>query len=387
MKEPFIFLSLSILFYSCQPDAKMDERELIFSQLYNDDQIQSEFFEVNSQRDTTLFSKNGTTIKLYSQSFVTKDSVLFSGSITLELKEAFKPIDYVLGNLTTNTNGQLLTSGGMIYLQAEADGKELGLKEGSEIGFFVPTVSVDESMMVYNGSRDSNQLMNWESPEPILNSKLRTLEESYITITYGYLGDLNKSNEAFLAWLWKPERKEGDETTIDSVPISIVEIAKDFVSLRENEDGLFIPDVITNKGQNGFLEDYNTNYIFSVKNLGWANIDKLFSNPAAEEVEMLTTISNHQDFGHVFTTLLLPEQNMYIPGYQKKDNSYGYTHNDFENLILPIGSKGHVLATAYKDGKPYFKLEPLTIGRNMNLSFQLTETTPEELKKLLEESI
>ena len=386
----FITTAISILLASCQNEPKRDfnkEKERIFSDIYNDSQITSEFFEINSISDTTLKTKNGTTIKIYANSFLNADSTSFSGNYKLEIKEAYKPIDFVLGNLMTISNNQNLSSGGMIYVNAKVDESNLILKNGSEIGFFVPTDFLDEEMMIYSGSRDTNQIINWESPEPILNSKLRTLEQQYITITYQYFGKFNSEDKVFQDWLWEPDRKVGDRTKVDTVQVKVIEIAKDFVSLRESESGLFIPDVISNKGQNGFVEDYNTSYIFSVKKLGWANIDKLFSDPKSEEVEMLAQIDNQNEFGFVFTSLLLPEQNMYIPGYQKKDNSYCFTHNDNEKLVLPIGSKAFLLATAYKDDKPFFKINKITIEKNMKFNFALDETTAEELKKALNENI
>ncbi len=391
MKQIYFFtVAISIFLTSCQYEKKRDfnkEKEKIFSIIYNDSQIKSEFFEINSIKDNTLKTKNGTIIKIYANSFMNADSTNFSGSIKLEVKEAYKPLDFVRGNLLTKRNNQLLSSGGMIYLNAQAKGENLNLKKGSEIGFLVPTRSVDEEMMIFTGNRDTSQIMNWESPEPILNSKLRTLEQQYITIFYSYYSEFNTNDEAFLDWLWEPNRKVGDKTKVGTVQVEVEKIIKDFVSLRESKNGLFIPDVISSKGQNGFVQDYNTSYIFRVKKMGWANIDKLFNDPKSEEVKMLAQIDNQNEFGFVFTSLLLPEQNMYISGYQKKDKSYGFTDEDAEKLILPVGSKAFLLATAYKDDKPYFKIKKITIERNMQFNFELEETTPEELNKLLIENI
>lgn len=169
--------------------------------------------------------------------------------------------------------------------------------------------------------------------------------------------------------------------------MTVIDITKDFVTLRETESGLFIPDVITNKGQNGFVEDFNTSYIFSVKKLGWANIDKLFDNPNSDNVEMLAKIDNENDFDYVFTSLILPNEKMYIPGYQKQNNSFGFTHNDEEKLILPKGSEATLMATAYKDDKPYFNLKQFVIEKNINFSFSLNETNAEDLKEIIEEKI
>ena len=105
----FITTAISFLLTSCQNEPKRDfnkEKERIFSDIYNDSQISSEFFEINSISDTTLKTKNGTTIKIYANSFLNTDSTSFSGNYTLEIKEAYKPVDFVLGNLMTINNYQ-----------------------------------------------------------------------------------------------------------------------------------------------------------------------------------------------------------------------------------------------------------------------------------------
>ena len=391
-----IFSALLLIFLSaCQNEKNTDEstdnsefqKEFIFSELYSDSQLESQSFTINNLRDTSLTTKNGAIVKVYANSFVATDSIENRTNVEIEIKEAFKPSDFVLGNLFTQNNSRNLQSGGMVFISAKADSKELKLREGSEIGFIVPTDSLDEKMMIYQGERDSSEFMNWDSPESILNSRLRTLERSYVTITYQHSNDLNSNDAELSDWLWEVNRQIGDKTIVKDVKVTVIDIAKDFVSLRETESGLFIPDVITNKGQNGFVEDFNTSYIFSVKKLGWANIDKLFDNPNSDKVEMLAKIDNENEFDYVFTSLILPNEKMYIPGYQKQDNSFGFTHNDEEKLILPIGSEATIMATAYKDDKPYFNLKKIVIEKNMNFSFSLNETNAEALKKTIEEKI
>ena len=390
----FFVLTLTILF-ACQNENTKDglidnsefQKEIIFSELYSDSQLASQFFTINNLKDTSLITRNGMIVKVYANSFVVKDSIENWTNVEVEIKEAFKPSDFVLGNLFTQSNFQNLQSDGMVFITAKANSEELELREGSEIGFIVPTDSLDKKMMIYEGKRDSSEFVNWNFPEPILNSRLKTLERSYITITYQCEGYFDSNDSKFNEWIQKFDRQIGDELIIEDAEVKIIDIAKNFATLRETENGLFIPDLITKKGQNGFVEDFNTSYIFTVNKLGWANIDKLFDNPNSESVEMLTKIDNENDFDYVFTSLILRNEKMYLPGYQKKDNSFGFTHNDNENLILPIGSEATIMATAYKDDKPYFNFNHFVIEKNMNFSFSLYETNTEDLKRTIEENI
>lgn len=388
MKNILIIIILVIGFSSCQSEKEKiieGNQDIIFTEIYGDSQIQSQFFEIDSNRDTTLIGQYGTRIRIYKNSFEsTNDTISIQPKIQIEVKEAFQSIDFVLGNLTTTSNGKLLESGGMIFINAKSNGEEIQLKEDSEIGVIVPTEELDKNMMIFSGVRDSSKI-DWKQPESILNQQIKTLEESYITITYQYVGDLENINVR--DWLWESDRKIGDKKIFNGIPVEVIAITRNTVALKESGNGLFIPEVITKKGQNGFVEDFNTNYIFRLRKLGWSNIDKFFNDPEAEEVQMIANVNNQDKFGYVFTSLILPERNMFIPGYQKIDNTFGFSHNDSEQLILPIGTEGILMATAYKDEKPYFNLKKFTIGKELNLTFDLLETTKEKLKKSLEESI
>lgn len=391
MRNPISIGIIFLLVSSCgdilDPTSFSESRDNLFIGTYNDDQIQSEGFDINPDRDTLIICERGTKIRLYANSFQTASGDDISLNIDLEVKEVFDPADFVLGNLTTTSGSEILMSGGMIYVNATSNGEQLILKDKSEIGVIVPTATLDPEMMIFQGER-SNSMMNWQQPEQLLNTQLRTLEQAFIVITYQYSGgDIDTNNVEFSEWLWKAQRKVGDEITISEIDIKVVDISRDIVSLEESTNGLFIPEVITTKGQNGFVEDYNSSYIFSLKKLGWANIDKLLDDPNAEDVNMLVQAENHGEFDYVFTSLILPQYNIYIPGYEKRNETYGFSQNDSESTILPIGAKAFVMATAYKGDRPFFAIEELMIKSNMTVSLQLLETTPEGLKKQIEENI
>ena len=172
MKNILIIIILAIGFSSCQSEKERiieGNQDIIFSDIYGDSQIQSQFFEINSERDTTLISQNGTKIRIYKNSFdLVNDSIKIQSKIQIEVKEAFQPIDFVIGNLTTTSNGQFLESGGMLFIGAKSNRKELRLKEDKEIGIITPTEELDKSMMIFSGVRDS-------STGSVLNQLLLTL--------------------------------------------------------------------------------------------------------------------------------------------------------------------------------------------------------------------
>lgn len=393
----YLILVLNAVIIGCQSPSNISEDEQdpeqakidLFNKVYSDNNLKSQLFTINNDRDTSIVTENGTIYRIYNNSFVLSNNATAPSNIEIEIKEALSPVDFVMANLTTTSDGEILESGGMVYINATANDQQLQIAEGKEIGVMLPDDSILDGMSIYEGEKTDNRI-NWAAPEPVLNSKLKSLERSFTTVTYYHHGDETASTEEHKKvddWLWLSGRKAGDEVTIGQSKIEVLSFSTNVVSLKESSNGVFTQDVIINKGQNGFVEDFNTSYIFSVKKLGWANIDRLFSDPKSEEVDILVSIDNNNEFGYVFTSLILPDHNMYIPGYQKKDENYNFTHNDTEKMILPIGAKATILATAYKDDKPYFCIKNITITKDFDLSMSLKPIKLEDLKKELERQI
>tara|TARA_B100000683_G_scaffold40084_1_gene35453 strand:- start:417 stop:1538 length:1122 start_codon:yes stop_codon:yes gene_type:complete len=370
-------------FYACNFQLKPD----VLSKVYNEDNLQSQIYTIDSEKDTTLVGEQGTIVKIYANSFYSTDSTLDLSNIEIELKEAIKPSDFVLANLTTTSRNKMLQSGGMVFLDAKVNGKRLKVKSDAEIGVILPAVAVDKDMEIFKGYRFIDGSMVWsESYNRVLNSELQNYERSFITITYSCQID-SLPDSLLNAYLFQPEREVGDKTIIQGYNVEVVKIEKNLVALRESVNGLFIPDVITNKGRNGYVRDFNTSYIFSSSRLGWTNIDKFFDDPNAQEIDMVVDVTNQHDFDYVFTSMLLPELNSYISGYQKNDNTYGFTESDNEKMMLPTGIEATIMATAYRDDVPYFSMKKVIIDKSLNVQLSLSETTPEALKSTIETEI
>ena len=379
-------LGFIIVFSSCseKQNTSAETKAKIFAELFGQEAIESEFFKINTKTDTLLTSRAGTKYRIYANSFAIAptDSTQY---IQLEIKEAFKPLEFVMGNLTTRSNGKILSSDGMLFINAYINNKSVPLKDGKEIGIIVPTLALDEEMQLFEGVQDSTSI-NWINEQNLLNKKLKKLEKSYRTITYQFDYIAEFDHPDFTKWLWSRKRKIGDKITFQEANVEILAISTDSVKLQESQNGLFIPEVITKKGENGFVEDFNTSYLFTVKKLGWANIDKFYNDPNAEEVALDLKVKN-EDFSYVFTSLLLPNKNIYINGYQKMDGTYGFTQRDEEALILSIGEKAYILATAYLKDTPYFDLIEFEIKTTNNITLELKQTTAKELKHNLAKQI
>lgn len=384
-----IFLTLVAALGSCKSNNRKDSETQSTTQekILNTEKLQSQTFTISSDRDTVIKGKSGTVLRIYKNTFVDKDGKQLKGNIEVELKEALTANDIILSGLTTTSNGQLLETGGMIYLNATAHGQQLEIASDKFIGTIIPSNKMKKGMKLFEGELDSSG-MNWKNPKKILNDKLiaQNLAKEHLIVSDSV----------------KVVIKEGTKSEIDAIldyvksdtskPENPKPIRKKIKAVKQQEiakaeDDIFLNEINNEKGTNLFLEDNQSSYIFSLKNLGWANIDMLYQDPRTKEVEFITDITNAKEFKTIYVTLIVTNQSMYIPGYQRKDGTFSFTHDDEEEVRLPIGETATILATTYKEGKPYYSIKTIKISEKQKVEIKLEETTEDKLKDILTKRI
>lgn len=141
------------------------------------------------------------------------------------------------------------------------------------------------------------------------------------------------------------------------------------------------------KGINLYSIDENVNYIFQQKMLGWANIDRFYKDKRIESINQVITIDEDFKKDNVYMILLFAQQNVLIRGYEKKDGTYGFSHNDAEPTNLPVGEEAIILATTYRNNIPYFAFQKIMVAPKQNINLSLKETTKLKLEAYLKENI
>lgn len=124
----------------------------------NPGNIPSWTFTVDPNTDTIIKTPKGASIK------ITKGT--FGEKTILEVKEAYTMQDMLLGGLITESNGQPLSSGGMIYINSENNLPVTLLKP---ITLSLPTSYVDSVMKIYKSNDDS---INWQLVDTIPNNSI-----------------------------------------------------------------------------------------------------------------------------------------------------------------------------------------------------------------------
>lgn len=380
--------TLAILLTSC--NKSKENATDIFTKVYLVDNILTQTFSIDPSIDNIITGSNGTKIRINRNTFIDSSGNQVSGMIEIHLKEVLTTPDMVLGNLTTTFNGMPLETGGMLFIDAISENQKLSIAGNKSIQVALPSDSTLTNMSLFEGVQDSLSI-RWTAPEALMNPTVDSaglslsLFEKTTNIMYSINGfenpedypDSIRTEVGRIAW--KGDGLKISKDSIFKIGNYTINFYKQNRLLKWNE--VFIVE----KGENSFHVDKNTQYIFSLKKLGWANIDRLLDDPRTKEVELITSIENQSDFKFIYVSLVT--QSMYLPGYQKKDNTFCFSHNDEEKQELPVGEIATIIATAYKNDKPFFAIQKITITEKQIITFKLEETTVDKLKADLKEKI
>jgi cytochrome c2 len=132
--------------------------------------IKADEYVISIDRDTTLVTINGALLKIPKGSLSTDNG----STVTLEIKEAYSLEQMMKGGLDTKANGELLSSGGMIYINAKA-GQNVTIKQAIQVA--IPTDHLRDSMQLFKGEKDQAGNINWTSPKKLpVNKQLSAIQ-------------------------------------------------------------------------------------------------------------------------------------------------------------------------------------------------------------------
>ncbi len=141
LSKPLLILTiLTLLFASCSNDIFEHKKDVTVNSLEealtNLSQT-AQTFQIDPTEEIMLKGDKGTAVYIPANAFHFSDGTTPTGSVNIELKECYSLTDMVANNLNTMSEHGILETGGMIYVNATADGKELSVKEGKAfvIGF------------------------------------------------------------------------------------------------------------------------------------------------------------------------------------------------------------------------------------------------------------
>ncbi len=405
--------------------AKLD----FFENVFNENNIESQVFEIDPNRDTLLIGDKGTQIKILANNFLipSEDS---SKTILIELKEVTEHSDWVLGNLTTIESFPInyqqldpLICEKMLYVNAISNGHSLDIDTSIGIGIIMPTDSVNEDFLSIRKGVNSDSLIRWE---PIQNKIIENASAmsaaGYRIVKYRTTSrnfpdeDLNRDDlteqETIrrTKWIFNQSTKVGDtlihdtlyyQNYNDTIPFDVYFSYVEDIRLDSNavfnfgDYSDFVRDVVWrnwNKDNNDFFQ---TNYLLRIKESGWISLNRFLGyTPKGSNTlrtsSVILEIENGSDFDYVYTSLLFNDGNVYIPGHQRKNGKFDffldfdYEAHEGAYRSLPRGNATAIVA-AYKDGMPYFAIHQFKMESKNYISCELEQTSLSKITEILKE--
>jgi mono/diheme cytochrome c family protein len=128
-----------------------------------------ESYSIDPTKDTVLHTMRGALLN------IPRGSLDAGGATTarLEIKEAYSIVEMIKAGLITRSNGQPLSSGGMISIDA-APGENISFKKPIIVS--IPTDRLQQGMQLYKGKKDGQGRIDWIDPVPLQDtSRLKDL--------------------------------------------------------------------------------------------------------------------------------------------------------------------------------------------------------------------
>lgn len=192
----------------------------------------SQFFEFNGGSDISIIGKNGTHVYIPRNSFINEEGQTIKEEIDMELIEVLSVSDFIKLNLQTLSNGNLLQSEGMLFLDVKSNGQAVALAPEKKLQIELPKIrnyNAASDIRIFSGAYDSLGNINW-SEKSRIDNKLIPLPlelfdfDSWISFGFKRL----PNNDGYQA--------QGDDEVVDSLTFKHPSLENTFIATREFEE-------------------------------------------------------------------------------------------------------------------------------------------------------
>lgn len=287
-------------------------------------------FEINTSKQQTIKGKQGTVV-----TFPVGCFGKIQGKVKIELIECYSIQEMLLNGLSTQTtDGKLLESDGMIYLNAlNQKGDTLEITKG-KVNVKMPTEKRKEDIQIFEGVRNGNNI-TWN----LTNEKLKVREETSNII------DQHSNNEPQIEVV----SPEYNPTTQPKTGQSQIVVDKQI--------------------KNEFL----VNYVFNISKMGWINCDRFIEG---ENKDLFVSVGEEQE--NVSLYLVLDKLNSNVMPRNPKA-----VNGKFEFRNIPVKESFTLVALATKGDKIYFGMANHATNNGTVNCPEMKPVTRQELTDLL----
>lgn len=292
-------------------------------------------YSISASMDQHLFFQSGLEISFLANSFVQENGAAHSCSeIKILVEEYLKTAEMLSADLTTHSNGKMLESGGMIYIEAWCGTQKLKLKPGKSIEILFPSITKKEGMKTFNG-RKSKNMSDWVLQN---GGEVKIVPDELIPET-----EKKNNNERFI--VTEEISYEGEGVILDG--------EYEYDSLAQQ------------------VYDMTDGYLLTSLNLGWINCDRFYE--VENKTELLVSSNSKEPICY---RIVFKDIKSIIPAYDCGANG------TFKFDDIPAGEK--VILVAFyvsRDKKTaLFAAKEITLGETKNEKLLMENTTPEALK-------
>ncbi|MGB1205541.1 MAG: hypothetical protein ACPG5B_07845 [Chitinophagales bacterium] len=136
----------------------------ILTPLFEKTSVESQFFELYSNKAAVLKAKKGAVLAIPEACFVDENNKVATGYIEIEVKELFGKSEMLLSNFSTVSQYDILTSEGGIYLNAKnIHGETLTIAPYKSIYVEMPSKKRVADAWIYYGENDEQGQINWKA--------------------------------------------------------------------------------------------------------------------------------------------------------------------------------------------------------------------------------
>ncbi|RZJ69464.1 hypothetical protein [Flavobacterium sp.] len=178
---------------------------------------------IDPKKDTIITLPEGTKLNIAGDSFVFATSQnAVSGKITLKVREFYRLEDILKAGLSTTSGNRMLETGGMLFIEAESEGKKLKLGEGKEMEIaFASAVKSDMELFL---GKEEKEGIDWEKPamsEYVVPNVSRVTSFSMQDIRLKFKFDLSEEKQGLYRIRMKPDGTILEAKTIQSITPTI----------------------------------------------------------------------------------------------------------------------------------------------------------------------
>ena len=187
-----LIASFLLLLFSCSSEKKYKPVKNVADILENIQPTLQEQ-EIDPTIDNTMKGERGTVIYIPAHSLELPDGTQPKGKVRVTLKECYNTADFLSNGLSATSGSFLLETGGMIYLSAKADGKELVVNKNKSFVVAFPKKDTAKPMETFYGVEGEAGDISWK---PAL-----TRSEGFPLIDSSFLGDSSLyRNQFYMLW-------------------------------------------------------------------------------------------------------------------------------------------------------------------------------------------